>query len=122
MNIQEQIDQWKKDAEFVKNVGMILCHNGIVRGTTREGSKPVAAVRVTPNYQRIEELRREYENAPGIYKVAIEAHGGELVPGDDLLYILVAGDIRENVKATLAELLDRVKAEAVSKEEILTEN
>jgi molybdopterin synthase catalytic subunit len=120
MNIQDTIDQWKQDPEFVRNVGMILCHNGIVRGKTRENGAPVASVKVTPNPQRIEELRSEYEQAPGIYKVAVEAYGGDLKPGDDLLYILVAGDIRENVKATLAELLDRIKSEAVTKEEFLS--
>jgi molybdopterin synthase catalytic subunit len=41
-----------------------------------------------------------------------------LQPGDDLLFIVVAGDIRENVKPVLADLLDRIKAEAVSKSEI----
>ncbi len=119
MNMQEQINTWKKDPEFVKRVGMILCHNGIVRGTTREGGKPVTRVRVTPDQEKIAALRAEYEQAPGIYRVAVEAHGGELNPGDDLLFILVAGDIRENVKATLAELLDRIKSEAVKKEEFL---
>ena len=34
------------------------------------------------------------------------------------LFIIVAGDIRENVKATLAEVLDRIKAEAVTKREV----
>ncbi len=121
MDITKQINEWKQDPEFVRNVGMILSHNGIVRGKTREGGLPVAEVRVTPDHARIEELRQEYEKAPGIYKVAIEAFGGELKPGDDLLYIIVAGDIRENVKATLAELLDRVKSEAVTKQEITCE-
>ena len=40
-----------------------------------------------------------------------------LRPGDDLLFLVVAGDIREHVKATFAELLDRIKAEAVLKQE-----
>lgn len=118
MNIQEQIEQWKKDPEFVRNVGMILCHNGIVRGTSRQGGE-VVAVKVRPDRDRIEALRREFEHAPGIFKIAVDAREGELWPGDDLLFILVAGDIREHVKATLAELLDRIKAEAVTKEEIL---
>ena len=43
---------------------------------------------------------------------------GLLKPGDDLLFLVVAGDIREHVKATFAELLDRIKAEAVIKQEI----
>jgi len=120
MNFQEQIKTWKQDPEFVKRVGMILCHNGIVRGTSRGEGKEVIGVRVTPDHEKIEAIRAEFENhAPGIYRVAVEAFGGDLKPGDDLLYIMVAGDIRENVKAALAELLDRIKSEAVAKEELL---
>jgi molybdopterin synthase catalytic subunit len=120
MNMQEQINTWKQDPEFVKNVGMILCHNGIVRGTSRDDKKEVIGVRVTPDHAKIEAIRAEFENnAPGIYRVAVKAFGGDLKPGDDLLYILVAGDIRENVKAALSELLDRIKSEAVSKQELL---
>lgn len=37
------------------------------------------------------------------------------MPGDDPLFIIVAGDVRENVKPVLAKLLDRIKAEAVTK-------
>jgi molybdopterin synthase catalytic subunit len=65
----------------------------------------------------LEALRQEYEQKPGIYKVLVEAKSGTLQPGDDLLFIVVVGDIRENVKPVLAELLDRIKSEAVSKTE-----
>jgi molybdopterin synthase catalytic subunit len=50
--------------------------------------------------------------------VVAEARSGRLEPGDDLLFILVAGDIREHVKPVLSDLLDRIKAEAVTKKEI----
>jgi len=119
MKIQETIAQWKEDPEFIKNVGMVLSHYGMVRGTSRDGAKPVTAVKVTPNFEHIEALRLECLKRPGIFRIAVEAHGGMLYPGDDLLYIIVAGDIRENVKAVLAELLDRIKSEGVTKEEIL---
>ena len=69
------------------------------------------------NREKISALRDEYARKPGIYKIIIEAQTGRLMPGDDLLFIVVAGDIRENVKPVLAELLDRVKAEAVIKTE-----
>lgn len=121
MKIQEIIGQWKEDPEFIRNVGMVLCHYGTVRGTSRKGGKTVVSVNVTPDDERIEALRRECEQRPGIHRIAVEAHGGLLRPGDDLLYILVAGDFRENVKAVLSELLERIKTEAVTKEEMLTD-
>jgi len=65
----------------------------------------------------MEEIRAEMERRPGIFKIVAEAAEGDLKPGDDLLFLVVAGDIREHVKATFAELLDRIKSEAVVKQE-----
>ena len=53
------------------------------------------------------------------WKMLAHAEEGLLKPSDDVLFLVVAGDIRENVKATFAELLDRIKAEAVIKQEHL---
>jgi len=117
MDITKTIAQLKQDPEFAKNVGMVLIHNGIVRAWSRNDGSPVSSIDVTPDFDRIEALRREYEKKPGIYKVVVEACSGRLQPGDDLLFIVVAGDIRENVKPVLAELLDRIKSEAVAKKE-----
>jgi molybdopterin synthase catalytic subunit len=118
MDISKTISELKKDVEFAKNVGMILVHNGVVREWSRKGPGVVTAIEVFPDLEKIEAIRREYEAKQGIYKVLVEAKSGTLQPGDDLLFIVVAGDIRENVKPVLADLLDRIKAEAVSKSEI----
>jgi len=117
MDITRTLAQLKQDPGFAKNVGMVLIHNGIVRAWSRKDGSPVASIDVTPDHKRIEALRSEYEQKPGIYKVIVEAASGTLQPGDDLLFIIVAGDIRENVKPVLAELLDRIKSEAVAKKE-----
>jgi len=117
MDITKEIIRLKEDPEFARNVGMILVHNGIVRGWSRESKESVRALEAQADNEKIELLQREYEAKPGIYKVVIEAKSGRLVPGDDLLFIIVAGDLRENVKPVLAELLDRVKSEAVIKTE-----
>ncbi len=45
----------------------------------------------------------------------IEALEGELRVGDDLLYVVVAGDIRSNVVSAFTGIMDRVKSEGVSK-------
>ncbi len=117
MDITKTIAEMKKDPLFAENVGMILIHNGVVRAWSRKDRSSVSSVEVSPDRDRIEALRKEYEQKPGIYKIAVEARSGNLRPGDDLLFIIVAGDIRENVKPVLAELLDRIKAEAVVKSE-----
>ena len=66
----------------------------------------------------LKRIVKEYSKKPGIFKILIHAKEGEFKPGDDLLYIVVAGDIRDNVKPVLSEVLDRVKKEAIYKEEI----
>lgn len=118
MDISKTIAELKKDPQFAENVGMILIHNGTVRGWSRGDHSAVSGIEVSADLEKIEEIRRGIEALEGIYKVVVEAKSGAMTPGDDLLFLIVAGDIRENVKPALALLLDRVKAEAISKKEI----
>ena len=117
MDIQKKIAEMKRDPEFSRNVGMILVHNGVVRGWSKNEKLPVARLEVQANPEKIESLRMEYESKPGIYKILVEAKSGILLPGDDLLFIIVAGDLRVNVKQVFGDLLDRIKSEAVTKVE-----
>jgi len=117
MDVSAIIQKLKNEPGFTDNVGMVLAHNGVVRSWSRKGREQVGEVEVFPDHDKIEALRQEYEKKPGIFRVAVEAAQGRLKPGDDLLVIVVAGDLRENVKPVLAELLDRIKAEAVTKKE-----
>jgi molybdopterin synthase catalytic subunit len=120
VDISKTIAELKKDPAFAQNVGMILVHNGVVRGWSRkEGQPEVTAVDISVDRAKLEALRREYEQRPGIFRVVVEARDGHLQVGDDVLFIVVAGDIRENVKPVLADLLDRIKAEAFKKQEIM---
>lgn len=117
MDISQTIATLKKEPGFHERVGMILTHNGVVRATSRDG-RPVSGIEVTPDFAKIEAIRAECEKMPGVFKILVEAHAGAFVPGDDLLFIVVAGDIRENVLAALTATLHRIKAEAVAKREI----
>jgi molybdopterin synthase catalytic subunit len=117
MDITRTIADLKKEPGFTENVGMVLIHNGVVRAWSRKDHSSVSYVEVAVNEEKLNALRDEYSKKPGIFRIIIEAQTGRLKPGDDLLFIVVAGDIREHVKPVLAELLDRVKAEAVIKTE-----
>ncbi len=119
MDISKTIKELKDRPEFTDNVGMILIHNGVVRNWSRSDKAKVAALEVTPDYEKIEKIRQEYLQRSGIFDIIVEAYSGIFQPGDDLLFIIVAGDLRENIKPVLAEMLDRVKSEAVSKREIM---
>ncbi len=43
----------KKDPVFSKNVGMVLVHNGIVRGWFRDDRKPVASLEVQADIEAL---------------------------------------------------------------------
>lgn len=120
MDITQKIQELKTRPDFVDKVGMILVHNGVVRGWSRNGKANVEALEVSPDHEKIAALREEYLRHDGIFEILVEAQQGILHPGDDLLHIVVAGDIREHVKPVLADLLERIKAEAVVKREIVT--
>jgi len=118
MDIAKVLATLKKDSNFTDNVGMILIHNGVVRGISREGKK-VKKLLVKTDNRKIEQIKKKYESKKGIFKIKIEANAGEFEPGDDLLWIIVAGDFRENVKEVLSDVLEEVKSVAVKKKEIL---
>ncbi|WP_029894117.1 molybdenum cofactor biosynthesis protein MoaE [Desulfohalovibrio reitneri] len=116
MDIATRLTELKKDPSFRRDVGMVLIHNGVVRGTSRDGT-PVESVDIRVDRDKVDQLVRECNAREGIHTVLAEAYDGNRVPGDDVLYLVVAGDIRENVKAALSDLLDQIKTQAVSKKE-----
>ena len=117
MDISKTIAQLKSQPGFLEKVGMVLVHNGVARATSRNGA-PVARLEVKVNQELVEAIRREGEAMPGMFRVLVEARAGTFVPGDDLLFIVAAGDIREHVLAGLTHTLTRIKAEAITKTEI----
>ncbi len=118
MDISKTMAEMKQDPAFAENVGMVLIHNGTVRGWSRGDHTPVNRIEIVADQAKLAQICLEIEQMEGIYKVVAEANSGEMRPGDDLLFLIVAGDIRENVKPALAFMLDRVKTEAISKKEI----
>jgi molybdopterin synthase catalytic subunit len=117
MDISKTIAALKKRPDFCEKVGMILIHNGVVRSWSRKDGAGVSELETQVDQEKIAQLRQEYLAWPGIYEIIVETDSGSFQPGDDLLFILVAGDLREHVKPVLSELLDRIKAEAVRKKE-----
>ena len=117
MDITKTLQELKARPGFSEHVGMMLVHNGVVRGWSRHDHSSVRSVDVHPDREKIADICHELEQRPGIFAILAEACEGHLKPGDDLLFLVVAGDIREHVKPVLAELLDRVKSTAIHKQE-----
>ncbi len=117
MDINKAIAELKQRPGFADNVGMMLIHNGVVRSWSRNEHKNVGSITIRQDKEKIRAICQEMEQQPGIFAIVWDALEGEFKPGDDVLFLIVAGDIREHVKATFAELLDRIKSEGVSKQE-----
>ncbi len=116
MTFLDFVKNFKKDIDY-NRVGMILFHNGVVRGTSRNG-KGVSSIKVHVDYEKIKKILKDFSDKNGIFKVDAYAFEGEFKVGDDLLFVGVAGDIRENVFPVLQDLVNQIKKEAIKKEEI----
>ena len=116
MDISTTLDAIKRHPDFDK-VGMVLCHNGIVRGTSRDGRK-VKQLRVSVDHQKLDQIVSEQKKRPGIVDIRVEiAEDRDLTIGDDVMLLLVAGDIRENVIAVLTDTLNQIKTIVTQKTE-----
>ena len=115
MNLSELVEQVKKHSDFHK-AGMILCHNGVVRGTSRDG-RPVSEVSVRVDRKRLEAIIGEIKAMTGIVEVLAHVNEGTLNVGEDVMYVVVAGDFRENVFDAMIAAVNRIKADVTSKTE-----
>jgi molybdopterin synthase catalytic subunit len=110
------IESIKGNPDYDK-VGMILCHNGVVRGTSRDG-RAVKGLRVAVDHQKLADIVSAQKKIPGIVDIKVEiAEDRDLAVGDDVMLLLVAGDIRENVIKVLTDTLNLIKSTVTSKTE-----
>lgn len=116
MDIKMLIDKIKNRPDY-PGVGMILCHNGVVRGTSRDGRK-VTGLRVDVDQEKLNQVLETYRSRPGITDILVEINADrDLKVGDDVMLLVVAGDIRENVTATLSDTLNAIKSTVTHKTE-----
>ena len=118
MSLDKIVEEIKSRPGFAENAGMILLHNGVVRAWSRKHHRKVKAVEVFANELKIGQICQDVGSREGIFAVTADARQGLLKPGEDMLYLAVAGDLRENVLPAFEELLNRVKSEGVEKREI----
>lgn len=120
MDINKMMQQIKNHPDFDK-VGMILCHNGVVRVTSRDDRK-VKGLRVVADHQKLAQILTEQKQKPGIMDIRVEiAEDRDLSVGDDVMLLLVAGDVRENVIAVLTETLNLIKSTVTKKTEYFSD-
>ncbi len=114
MNLQALVEEIRTHPDFAR-AGMILVHNGVVRGTSRDGRR-VRSLRVAVDRERLAEILERQRRRPGILDVRVEiAEGRDLAVGEDVMLLAVAGDVREHVIAALAETLELIKTTVTHK-------
>ena len=93
MDINLLLESIKKHPDFDK-VGMVLCHNGVVRCTSRDG-REVKGLRVAVDHEKLAHIIAEQKKTAGIVEITVEiAEDRDLKVGDDVMLLLVAGYIR----------------------------
>ena len=121
------MDAWLAEAkahESAPKIGMYLTHNGIVRQSARakvrlgaQDTKPVTGMYFSYNQEKVDAVIAETYNLEGIYYIKVWLNEGELSVGDDIMYVLIGGDIRPHVVDALQYLVGRIKSECVTEEE-----
>ena len=122
------MDAWLKEAKAdasAANCGMYLTHNGTVRQTAKakvregaEGTKPVTGMRFGYDEEKVDRAIRAAYQLPGIYYIKVWLNEGELTVGDDIMYVLIGGDIRPHVVDALQSLVGTLKNECVTEQEL----
>ncbi len=118
MGLDAMHEKIRKHPDYGK-VGMVAFHRGVVRATSRNG-RPVEAFQVSMDDEVLERLKNESRAEPGIVEVLVEHREGTFAPGEDILLVAVAGDIRDHVFPSLVRLVDRIKTEATRSSEIFS--
>jgi molybdopterin synthase catalytic subunit len=116
MEKDKLLDKIRKHPDSGK-IGMVASHLGIVRGHSRDGRK-VAAVEVSYDMDALNNIIKIIKSMPGIVEALVEVKSGLLKVGDEVLYLAVGGDIRENVFPALINGVDMIKKDAAKKKEI----
>ena len=117
------MDQWLKEAKAhpsAANVGMYLVHNGTVRQTAKakvrmgdDQAAPVTGMLFSYDEKKLEEAVAKTYAMDGVYYIKLCLNQGELQVGDDIMYVLIGGDIRPHVVDALQFLVGTIKSTCV---------
>ncbi|MDD6435582.1 MAG: molybdenum cofactor biosynthesis protein MoaE [Clostridiales bacterium] len=122
------MDLWLREAKEAlgaDQIGMYLTHNGVVRKTAKarvrlgKDAADVEGMYFSYDAKKVKEAEEETLKLEGIYYVRTWLNEGELGVGDDIMYVLIGGDIRPHVVEALQFLVGRIKNECVTESEII---
>ena len=123
------LEEWFREAKTdpaASKVGMFLLHNGVVRQTPRalvrqgvDNGSLVKGMEFSYDAAKVETAIAETRRMEGIFYVKVWLNEGRLAVGDDIMYVLVGGDIRPHVAEALQHLIEKIKTECVTEKEDL---
>ena len=112
------MDAWLKEAkvhESAPQIGMYLVHNGTVRQTAKakvrygaEDTRDITGMLFSYDRDKVESAISDTYKMDGIYYIKAWLNEGHLQMGDDIMYILIGGDIRPHVVDALQYLVGRI--------------
>ena len=114
------IEQWLAEVKKTaapEGLGMVLVHNGVVRGTSKQG-KPVSGMNLSYDEEKLQRLVSEQKRKDGIVDIKVWINKGALKVGDDIMLVLVAGRFRTDVVPVFESLLSTIKGEIVNEREL----
>ena len=121
------MDLWMKEAKAhpsAPQVGMYLLHNGTVRrsakASVRQGQQAPQVTGMVFSYdpEKVQQAIDTVRQREGIYYIRVWLNEGTLQVGDDLMYVLIGGDIRPRVIDALNDLVGRLKEDCVQEREL----
>ena len=121
------MDQWLREAkahESAPKIGMYLTHNGIVRQSAKakvrhgEDAPDVTGMVFSYDQSKVDAVLADARKLDGIYYIRVWLNEGQLQVGDDIMYVLIGGDIRPRVVDALNYLVGRIKDECVVETEL----
>ena len=122
------MDAWLQEAKAhpsAPKIGMYLTHNGIVRQTPKakvrfgaEDAGEVTGMRFDYDADKVDAVVADAYKMEGIYYIKVWLNRGVLEVGDDIMYVLIGGDIRPHVVDALQYLVGRIKTECVTETEL----
>jgi molybdopterin synthase catalytic subunit len=118
------MDEWLKEAKAdptASQEGMFLVHNGVVRQTpkakVRQGiddGSSVKGMEFDYDAAKVDAAIAEAYKMDGIFHIRVWLNRGKLELGDDIMYVLIGGDIRPRVIDALQFLVGKIKSECVT--------
>ena len=67
MDVNKVLQELKARPGFTDHVGMMLVHNGVVRGWSRKDHAPVSSITVSHDQAKMDAICHEMEQRPGIF-------------------------------------------------------